>query len=65
MYEVRTYQEVPREVPEHLREYYDRLTGAGIAVTLPTAGPDFKLPEPVKLDGTPLSAIICESREGS
>ena len=21
MYEVRTYQEVPREVPEHLREY--------------------------------------------
>lgn len=65
MKEVRTYQETPREVPERLREYYDRLTAAGIAVTLPTAGPDFELPEPVELDGTPLSAIICELREGS
>lgn len=52
----------PRPIPPEERAFLDRLKAAGIDVTPSTVGPDYKLPEPIDLDGFSLSDLIIEMR---
>ena len=52
----------PRPIPPEERAFLDRLKAAGIDVTPSTVGPDYRLPEPIDLDGVSLSDAIIEMR---
>jgi hypothetical protein len=49
-------------VPEDLAVLTGRLSRLGLRVSLPTVGPDTPLPELEQLKGTPLSAMVVQSR---
>lgn len=51
-----------QSAPEDLRDLLDALAAEGISATLPTAGPDDPLHEPLVVR-TSLSAAILEERE--
>lgn len=52
-----------QHVPEDLRAFQERLADAGVEIDISVPGPAYALPEPVELDGTPLSELIRELRE--
>jgi hypothetical protein len=51
-------------IPEDLLIFRGRMSDNGISVRLPTAGPDYALPEPIQVDGEPLSETVKRLRAG-
>lgn len=51
-------------VPEDLLIFRARMNAHGIEVRLPTAGPDYRLPEPFEVQGEPLSETVIRLRDG-
>ena len=54
-----------QDVPEDLLIFRARMEAAGIRVRLPNAGPDYPLPEPVTVEGEPLSHTVIRLRDGN
>jgi hypothetical protein len=52
-----------QDVPEDILVFRARMEAAGIRVRLPNAGPDYKLPEPVTVEGEPLSETVIRLRD--
>ena len=52
-----------RDIPEDLLIFRARMEAAGIMVRLPTAGPDYQLPQPITVEGEPLSETVIQLRD--
>jgi hypothetical protein len=50
-------------VAEDLLVFRARMGGCGVKVRLPTAGPDYELPEPFTVEGEPLSETVVRLRD--
>ncbi len=50
------------DAPADLRDFLEALASEGISATLPTAGPDNPLPDPLAVR-TSLTAAVLEERE--
>jgi hypothetical protein len=51
-------------VAEDLLIFRARMEDCGVKVRLPTAGPDYRLPEPITVEGEPLSETVIRLRDG-
>lgn len=52
------------DVPEDLKVFEERLSTLGVRVSLPSAGPADSLPPLEHIEGTPLSELIVQARNG-
>jgi hypothetical protein len=51
-----------KDVPEDLLIFQARMEAAGIRVRLPNAGPDYKPPKPITVEGEALSETVVRLR---
>jgi hypothetical protein len=51
-----------REQPPELLEFQRRMAERGVLVQLPTAGPDWELPEPLPIDADEASRAVVKLR---
>lgn len=51
-------------VPEDLRAFHDRLASHNVQVDIAVPGPSYELPDPIEVEGPPLSEVVRQTRDG-